>query len=272
MRESVRQAVSSIHRRYSEPITLSDIAAEVFVSPFHFSRVFAQDVGVPPGKYLSAVRLFEAKRRLIASPMTVCDVVYSVGYNSVGTFTSRFTRAVGMSPRQFRHPDVERLLVAASGEYNRMPTLAELNGSGRRSQETRQPTGTLSGVVELPHHTPETNVLVGAYQERIPQQAPVVHLALPGGTRTPFTLTGVPLGSWSVIAIAMPAGTTSGRENTFVGYSPTRVSVHAGTDSTTRIPMRRLAPTDAPIAVTLADAFPPSAERRVGHVPALACG
>ncbi|WP_198659348.1 helix-turn-helix transcriptional regulator [Nocardiopsis sp. FIRDI 009] len=272
MRESVRQAVSSIHTRYSEPITLADIAAEVFVSPFHLSRVFAQEVGVPPGKYLTAVRMFEAKKRLIASPMTVCDIVHSVGYNSVGTFTSRFTRAVGMSPRQYRHPEVERLLVAASGGFNRIPSRRELNRVGRRRVGHRHSGGRLSGVIELPRTHPDTTVLVGAYQERIPQQAPVVHLALPALGRTEFTLTGIPPGDWTVIAIAMPEGTPQPRENVFVGSCPTRVTVHAGADSRTRIPMRRLAPTDTPIAITLADTLPRPVERRPEHPPALACG
>ncbi|MCY9784419.1 helix-turn-helix transcriptional regulator [Nocardiopsis sp. EMB25] len=272
MRESVRQAVSSIHTRYSEPITLADIAAEVFVSPFHLSRVFAQEVGVPPGKYLTAVRMFEAKKRLIASPMTVCDIVHSVGYNSVGTFTSRFTRAVGMSPRQYRQPEVERLLVAASGGFSRMPPLGELNRVGRRRVGHRHNAGRLSGVIELPRHPPETTVLVGAYQERIPQQAPVVSLALPAHGRTEFALADVPPGDWSVIAIAMPEGTTHNREDVFVGSSPVRVAVHAGADSRTRIPMRRLAPTDAPIAITLADSLPLPVERHPERPPALACG
>ncbi|WP_236574572.1 MULTISPECIES: helix-turn-helix transcriptional regulator [unclassified Nocardiopsis] len=253
MREAVRQAVATIHRRFSEPITLTDIAAEVFVSPFHLSRVFSQETGVPPGRYLTAVRMFEAKKRLLTSSMTVCDIVYSVGYNSVGTFTSRFTRAVGMSPRQYRQPEVERLLVAASGELNRMPALGELMAPTRRPPSAHRPTGTLNGVVELPRHAPGTTLLIGVYHEHVPQQAPVVHMALPADTRTHFSLTGVPYGSWTVMAIAMRAGIAENRENVFLCSSPNRISVSPGSTSWTRLPMRRLSPTDAPIAVTLAD-------------------
>ncbi len=45
MREVIRQAVSSIRSRYSEPLTLSGLAAEAFVSPYHFSRVFSSEAG-----------------------------------------------------------------------------------------------------------------------------------------------------------------------------------------------------------------------------------
>ncbi|MEV2277342.1 helix-turn-helix transcriptional regulator [Nocardiopsis sp. NPDC049922] len=267
MREAVYKAVAMIHRRFSESITLEDIANEVFVSPFHLSRVFAQEVGVPPGRYLTAVRMFEAKKLLISSPMNVCDIVHSVGYNSVGTFTSRFTRAVGMTPRQYRHPDVERLLVTASGGFSRMPCTHELEGLGPTPVSGRPGTGTLSGTVELPRSANGTNVLVGAFHSRIPQQAPVAHRFLPSGPRVDFTLTDVPVGSWTIVALAMRTGISYGRENVFVGVSPARVGVSPGDEARTHLSMRRLAPTDAPIAVTLADTSPLPVDS-----PALVCG
>jgi len=55
----------------------------MFVSPFHFSRIFAKTVGLTPGRYLTALRLFEAKRLLLSTSLTVSDVVCSVGYSSV---------------------------------------------------------------------------------------------------------------------------------------------------------------------------------------------
>ncbi|OLT29962.1 hypothetical protein BJF83_09755 [Nocardiopsis sp. CNR-923] len=260
-----------IHRRFSERITLEDIASEVFVSPFHLSRVFAQEVGVPPGKYLTAVRMFEAKKLLISSPMNVCDIVYSVGYNSVGTFTSRFTRTVGMTPRQYRRPDVERLLVAASGGFSRMPSSRELEGLGPASGNGR-PSGTLSGTVDLPRHAKGTNILVGAFHSRIPQQAPVAHRILPFGPRVGFTLTDVPTGNWTIVALAMRNGISYGRENVFVGVSPTRVGISPDTEARTHLSMRRLASTDAPIAVTLADTSPVHSQYQDGRSPALVCG
>ncbi|MFE9244650.1 helix-turn-helix domain-containing protein [Nocardiopsis sp. NPDC006938] len=249
-----------IHRRYSEPITLNDIAAEVFVSPFHLSRVFSQEIGVPPGRYLSAVRMFEAKRLLVASRMTVCDIVHSVGYNSVGTFTSRFSRATGMTPRQYRRPEVERALVAASGGFSRMPSLQELNRPTAPSGGPRTatgPTGTLSGVVDLPRHRPGTNLVIGLYREPIPQRAPVAHLALPATSSTRFTFPSVPAGPWTVMALAMPPGTSADGADVLVGAPVGRVTVHPRTDTRTRFTMRRLTSTDAPIAVTLRTPPPP---------------
>ncbi|OOC53328.1 hypothetical protein NOSIN_05480 [Nocardiopsis sinuspersici] len=246
-----------MHRRFPEQIVLEDIASEVFISPFHFSRVFSQDTGVSPGKFLTAIRMFEAKKRLIASTMNICDIVHSVGYNSVGTFTSRFTRSVGMQPRQYRDPEVRRLLVAVSERLCCMPSLCDLNQAESQQNNRAHHTGTLSGIVDFPPRTPRMNVLVGAYQGFLPQMAPTVHRAFSTDASTYFTLNGVPAGSWALIAIAMPTtGTFKGCENVFVGSSASPVSVHSGGASWTQLGMRRFAPTDPPLAVTLAGTEP----------------
>src|SRR5439155_19448265 len=127
--------------RYFEPITLSALAAEVYVSPFHFSRIFARATGVTPGRFLTAVRLFEAKRLLLTTSLTVSDIVCSVGYSSVGTFTSRFARAVGMTPTQYRDPEVGELLVASAPHFQRLPSLPALRDAGRNCTSLRVGTG-----------------------------------------------------------------------------------------------------------------------------------
>ncbi|MFD1151045.1 helix-turn-helix domain-containing protein, partial [Saccharothrix hoggarensis] len=129
LRSAVRQAIACMHENYRETITLGRLAAEVFVSPFHFSRVFAKATGITPGRYLTAVRLFEAKRLLLTTSLTVSDIVCSVGYSSTGTFTSRFTRAVGMTPTQYRDPRVDEMLVALSPNLRRLPALPVLEAA-----------------------------------------------------------------------------------------------------------------------------------------------
>lgn len=72
------------------------------MSVYHFARVFREQTGLPPATYLAALRLSEAKRLLIETSLSVADICSKVGYNSIGTFTSRFTQVVGMSPGKFR--------------------------------------------------------------------------------------------------------------------------------------------------------------------------
>ena len=122
----------------------------MFVSPFHFSRMFAKATGVTPGRYLTAVRLFEAKRLLLTTSLTVSDIVCSVGYSSVGTFTSRFTRAVGMTPTQYREPEVGELLVALAPNFRGLPSLRTLRAAGRGCASLRSGDGVINGRMEMP--------------------------------------------------------------------------------------------------------------------------
>lgn len=89
-------------RRLDENLTLQDMADSAALSVYHFARVFHQETGMPPAMYLANLRLDEAKRLLLSTSLRVMEVCYQVGYNSVGTFTSRFKQEVGMPPGQFR--------------------------------------------------------------------------------------------------------------------------------------------------------------------------
>lgn len=102
MEHAVEQAVRIIRERYAEPLSLDDIARAVLVSKFHLLRVFRQVTGVTPGRFLSAVRISEAKRLLQNSDLAVAVISSMVGYDSTGSFTSRFTESVGIPPTQYR--------------------------------------------------------------------------------------------------------------------------------------------------------------------------
>ncbi|WP_235432005.1 AraC family transcriptional regulator [Nocardiopsis sp. RV163] len=253
MEKSVRQAVTFIHNRYYEPITLNEIAAAVFVSPYHFSRVFSRAVGLTPGRYLTAVRLFAAKRMLLTTDLTVSDIVCSVGYNSVGTFTSRFTRAVGVSPTQYRHPVVSRLLVAASHGFSRLPDLEEMVGVERERTPLGPYTHAVRGVLDIPESVGRTEVMVGVFADALPQGTPVAFTALRARGRTEFEVVGVPGGHHRVIAVAMPQGARSGAVPTLTASTPGHIKVTGGLGTYVCLPMEPVKETDPPVAVTLAD-------------------
>ncbi|MFJ7219526.1 helix-turn-helix transcriptional regulator [Amycolatopsis sp. NPDC098790] len=248
---AVLRAIGSIRERYYEQITLADLAAEVFVSPFHFSRIFAKATGVTPGRFLTAVRLFEAKRLLLTTSLTVSDIVCSVGYSSVGTFTSRFANAVGMTPTQYRDPEVSELLVAVSPHLQRMPALGAVRAAGSGCART-EPVGdgSLSVRLELPVEAVPANVLVGVFADRVPQCGPVAFGGLTAARGGTITLNGVPRGDWTVIAVADQVG---GAKPVFsVAAEEFRSSGAAGDPSFVSLAMRPPQPTDPPIAVTLA--------------------
>ncbi|HYG83182.1 MAG TPA: AraC family transcriptional regulator [Pyrinomonadaceae bacterium] len=101
-RQAVERVILTMRERLDEPMSLQDMGDIAFLSPFHFNRVFHQMTGLPPAQFLYALRLEAAKRLLLTTSLSVTEVCYEVGYNSVGTFTYRFTQLVGLSPRHFR--------------------------------------------------------------------------------------------------------------------------------------------------------------------------
>lgn len=258
VRPAVLQAISSIQERYFEPITLAELASEVFVSRFHFSRIFADATGVTPGRFLTAVRLFEAKRLLLTTSLNVSDIVCSVGYSSVGTFTSRFSRAVGMTPTQYREPQVAELLVAISPTFQRLPRLRTLRAAGRSCASLQTGTGVLSMQLDMPRGSAPADTLVGLFADVVPQCGPVAFGGMANMNSGELTIHGVPAGRWTAIAIAQhqPVG---GGPRFSIGYSS--VAVAPDGRSTARVGLRAPAPTDAPIAITLASKQSPFTQR-----------
>jgi AraC-like DNA-binding protein len=240
-----------MHKRYFDSITLTELAAEVFVSPFHFSRIFAKATGVTPGRYLTAVRLFEAKRLLLTTSLTVSDVVCSVGYSSVGTFTSRFTRAVGMTPTQYREPEVGELLVALAPNFRRLPSLQLIRSAGRGCASLRAGNGVINGRIELPRGAPNANVLIGVFGDPVPQCGPVAFTGRMNTGSTDIEIHEVPDGDWYVLAIAEHAPGTPAAAFS-VSAMRNSVPVRAGRPVYVPLTMRAPQPIDPPIAITLA--------------------
>lgn len=251
LQPAVLEAISAMHARYFDAITLEALAAEVFVSPFHFSRIFAKATGVTPGRYLTAVRLFEAKRLLLTTSLTVSDVVCSVGYSSVGTFTTRFTKAVGMTPTQYREPEVGEMLVALSPSYQRLPPARLVCAASRYAESSRSSRGVIHGRVEFPAGAGPANVLVGVFADTVPQSGPVAFTGLMNTMSANIEIRGVPDGNWVLIALAEhPFAAPSARFSIATVRRP--VAIRSGRPVYVPLMMRPPLPIDAPIAITLA--------------------
>ena len=88
--------------RYADPLTVDDLAAAACLSRAHFSREFRRAFGETPYSYLLTRRLERAATLLRGTDYSVADICMKVGLSSVGSFTSSFSRAYGMSPTQYR--------------------------------------------------------------------------------------------------------------------------------------------------------------------------
>ncbi len=193
MEHLVQDAVTTIRERYWEPLSLDDLAQDAMVSKYHFLRVFSRVTGVTPGRFLSAVRLEEAKRLLVSTSFNVADISARVGYSSTGSFTRRFTESVGLSPTQYR-----KLSLTADSETGE-PAVSEAASAVSVAAPAAPSTGTVTGLLHAAGAA-VSHVYVGVFDSAILQGAPVScsTASAPGS----FTLTGVPAGAWYVHAVA----------------------------------------------------------------------
>jgi AraC-like DNA-binding protein len=88
--------------RYFEPLDVDDLAAAAGLSKAHFSREFRRAFGESPHAYLLTRRLERAAALLRMTDGSVAEICFSVGLQSVGSFTTSFTRTFGLSPTAYR--------------------------------------------------------------------------------------------------------------------------------------------------------------------------
>ena len=87
---------------YTEPLDVDDLAAAAGLSRAHFSREFRRTFGESPHVYLLTRRLERAATLLRITDRSVADICFSVGLQSVGSFTTSFKRAYGVTPTAYR--------------------------------------------------------------------------------------------------------------------------------------------------------------------------
>jgi AraC-like DNA-binding protein len=174
--------------RLDEDVTHRELARVAHLSPHHFNRVFRQITGIPPLYFLYALRLEAAKQLLLNTRRSITDICLDVGYNSLGTFISRFTRLVGRSPRHLRQAEHG---LPGSGELLRMFPAAQAESEHPPAWGTVHAPECFTGLI-----------LVGLFREPIPQGRPAGCAVLPAGGS--FHIAFVPDGDYYICAVALP--------------------------------------------------------------------
>ena len=99
----LRRVRDRIDREYAQPLDVAALARGVHMSAGHLSRQFKLAYGESPYSYLMTRRIERAMALLRRGDLSVTEVCFAVGCSSLGTFSSRFTELVGMSPSAYRH-------------------------------------------------------------------------------------------------------------------------------------------------------------------------
>ena len=185
----IERAIRAMHEHIDTEFPLQSMADSAMCSPFHFDRVFRQMVGITPRNFLGALRLQAAKRLLLTTPLSVIDVCFEVGYNSLGSFTTKFTQMVGLPPNKLRQlgsrltevdPLVERALSSPPPDAAH-PSVC----------------GTVKAAEDF-----EGLIFVGLFREPIPQ-GPSIGCALVQSCGR-FQLPPVPDGQYYIFATGQP--------------------------------------------------------------------
>lgn len=244
-RRAVERVITSARERLCEPISLHDMSRVAYLSAFHFNRVFHQITGLPPAKFISAMRLDEAKRLLLNTDRSITDISFEVGYNSLSTFTRRFTQRVGLGPREFRYL-AERTTPATVESL--CAHYAERSGGAMLRPS-------VEGFVDSPKFGGGL-IFVGLFRMQIPQSRPVggALLTSPGA----FRIGSVPDGTYHLLAAALPnlvdmlGYLLPDTSNLLVGAANGPVIVRQGKASgPISISLRPMLLTDPPLLVSL---------------------
>src|SRR5215203_4076581 len=98
----LRRVRDRIDREYAQPLDVEALARGVHMSAGHLSRQFRAAYGESPYSYLMTRRIERAMALLRRGDLSVTDVCFEVGCQSLGTFSTRFTELVGETPSAYR--------------------------------------------------------------------------------------------------------------------------------------------------------------------------
>lgn len=183
------ERVIAAMRAETDPLALTDYAEIAGLSPYYFNRTFRQIIGIPPGEFATSLRFERAKHMLLHTQASVTEICFEVGYESLGTFSTRFKNLVGVTPATFRNlPEAVASLDFSKSTFNIDPRQLHIRGR-------------IEGTISLPDDR-KSSIFVGVFPSAIAISSPVTgRMVTEAG---PFELPYVPYGEWVLLAASVP--------------------------------------------------------------------
>ncbi|MDN5594305.1 MAG: helix-turn-helix transcriptional regulator [Brevibacterium aurantiacum] len=103
----LRRVRDRIDREFDQPLNVQELAAGVHMSAGHLSRGFKAAYGESPYSYLMTRRIERSMALIRRGDLSITDICFAVGFSSLGTFSTRFSELVGVSPSRYRSGVVE---------------------------------------------------------------------------------------------------------------------------------------------------------------------
>jgi AraC family transcriptional regulator len=186
---AVQRVIAVMRERYAESLSLDELSGIAISSPFHFSRVFREVTGLPPGQFLAAIRLQVAKQLLLTTRRKVTNICFDVGYSSLGTFSTHFAQYVGAPPSRFR-----RLVRMPSADRTLPPPAA-------RESSVCQGTGRVYGRIHAAEgDSASGSAIIGLFAGRLPRGRP--HACTVATIGSDFLIENVAAGCYHLFSMA----------------------------------------------------------------------
>jgi len=99
-REKLVRVVEYIQDQLATDLTVSRIAQAVYISPYHFTKLFKQSTGQTPHRYVVEARVRKAKELLSTGKFTISEAAYQVGFVDQSHLTRHFKRVFGLPPKR----------------------------------------------------------------------------------------------------------------------------------------------------------------------------
>lgn len=101
-RVRLRRVLDYIAQHLEDEMTVADLAGIACLSAFHFTRMFAAAMGMPPHRYVSQLRLENATALLATGKLSLCEIALRSRFSTQAAFNRAFRRATGMTPGEYR--------------------------------------------------------------------------------------------------------------------------------------------------------------------------
>jgi AraC-like DNA-binding protein len=100
--ERLRIARAYLDSNYTSEVTIQYVSRKAALSPYHFIRLFRRVYKQTPHQYLIHRRIDRAKELLRSSDLSITEICLEVGFESLGSFSTRFYKTTGLSPSEYR--------------------------------------------------------------------------------------------------------------------------------------------------------------------------
>ena len=99
----LRRVTDYIREHLDQHLTLAQLGAVVYMSPYHFARLFQHSTGLPPHRFVVRARIDHAASLLLAAPEpSIARISQTVGFRTPSHFATVFRRLMGVTPRAYR--------------------------------------------------------------------------------------------------------------------------------------------------------------------------